>query len=62
MQVADVRKLIDGLRWDRRGHPYRGRREYSQCAQAVAAEATRNDGRIRLAGLDTLYGLRYPLP
>jgi hypothetical protein len=36
MQVADVRKLIDGLRWDRRRHPYRGRREYSQCAQAVA--------------------------
>ncbi len=37
MQVADVRKLIDGLRWDRRRHPYRGRREYSQRAQAVAA-------------------------
>jgi len=37
MQVADVRKLIDGLRWDRRRHPYGGRREYSQRAQAVAA-------------------------
>jgi hypothetical protein len=37
MQVADVRKLIDGLRWDRRRHPYSGRREYSQRAQAVAA-------------------------
>jgi hypothetical protein len=28
----------------------------------LGAEATRSDGRIRLAGLDTLYGLRYPLP
>ena len=37
MQVADVRELIDGLRWDRRRHPYRGRREYAQRAQAVAA-------------------------
>ena len=37
VQVADVRELIDGLRWDRRRHPYRGRREYSQRAQAVAA-------------------------
>jgi|GEM_PF-1023068 len=37
MQVADVRTLIDGLRWDRRRHPYSGRREYSQRAQAVAA-------------------------
>jgi hypothetical protein len=37
MQVADVRELIDGLRWDRRRHPYRGRREYSQRARAVAA-------------------------
>ncbi|HLK00744.1 MAG TPA: hypothetical protein VKU39_12665 [Streptosporangiaceae bacterium] len=37
MQVADVRELIDGLRWDRRRHPYHGRREYSQRAQAVAA-------------------------
>jgi hypothetical protein len=37
MQVADVRKLIDGLRWDRRRHPCSGRREYSQRAQAVAA-------------------------
>jgi hypothetical protein len=37
MQVADVRKLIDGLRWDRRRHPYSGRREYAQRAQSVAA-------------------------
>jgi hypothetical protein len=37
MQVADVRKLIDGLRWDRRRHPCSGRREYLQRAQAVAA-------------------------
>jgi len=37
MQVADVRTLIAGLRWDRRRHPYSGRREYSQRAQAVAA-------------------------
>jgi hypothetical protein len=36
-QVADVRELIDGLRRDRRRHPYSGRREYSQCARAVAA-------------------------
>jgi len=37
MQVAEVRELIDGLRRDRRRHPYSGRREYSQRAQAVAA-------------------------
>jgi hypothetical protein len=37
MQVADVRELIDGLRWDRRRNPYSGRREYSKRAQAVAA-------------------------
>jgi hypothetical protein len=36
IQVAEVRSLIDGLRWDRRSHPYRGRREYSQRAWAVA--------------------------
>jgi hypothetical protein len=36
VQVAEVRSLIDGLRWDRRRHPYHGRREYSQCAWAVA--------------------------
>jgi hypothetical protein len=35
--VAEVRQLIDGLRWDRRRHPYHGRREYSQRARAVAA-------------------------
>ena len=37
MQVDDVQELIDGLRWDRRRHPYRGRGEYSQRARAVAA-------------------------
>jgi hypothetical protein len=37
MQVADVRKLIDGLRWDRRRNTYSGRREYSPRGQAVAA-------------------------
>jgi hypothetical protein len=29
--------LIDGLRRDRRVHPYHGRREYSQRAREVAA-------------------------
>jgi hypothetical protein len=33
--VADVRQLIDGLRWDRRCHPYHGRREYSERAEEV---------------------------
>jgi hypothetical protein len=37
VRVAEVRRLIDGLRRDRRRHPYSGRREYSQRAQAVAA-------------------------
>jgi hypothetical protein len=37
MQIAEVRKLINGLRRDRRRHPYSGRREYSQCAEAVVA-------------------------
>jgi hypothetical protein len=37
MQVADVQRLIDGLRWDRRRHPHRGRWEYSLRAQEVAA-------------------------
>ncbi len=36
-QVAEVRRLIDGLRRDRRRHPYSGRREYSERARAVAA-------------------------
>ena len=31
--------LVDQLRWDRRRHPYHGRREYSQAARAVAAIA-----------------------
>ncbi len=33
-----MRRLIDGLRWDRRRHPYRGRREYAARAGEVAAE------------------------
>jgi hypothetical protein len=37
VRVAEIRQLIDGLRWDRRRHPYHGRREYSQRARAVAA-------------------------
>lgn len=36
-QVTEVRRLIDGLRRDRRQHPYSGRREYSERARAVAA-------------------------
>src|SRR5205085_9973578 len=35
--VQRVRRLIDGLRRDRRTHPYHGRREYSQLAREVAA-------------------------
>lgn len=35
--VEQVRRLIDGLRRDRRMHPYHGRREYSQLAREVAA-------------------------
>ena len=34
--VAEVRGLIDGLRRDRRQHPYRGRGEYSDRARKVA--------------------------
>jgi hypothetical protein len=37
-QVNEVRGLIDGLRWDRRRHPYRGRGEYAARAGEVAAE------------------------
>ena len=33
-----MRRLIDGLRWDRRRHPYRGRREYAARAGEVAGE------------------------
>jgi hypothetical protein len=33
--VERVRQLIDGLRRDRRTHPYQGRREYSQLAREV---------------------------
>ncbi len=40
--VAEVRRLIDGLRRDRRQHPYRGRGEYSDRAREVAgADAER---------------------
>ncbi|WP_131950581.1 hypothetical protein [Actinomadura sp. GC306] len=40
-QVIEVRRLIDGLRWDRRRDPYRGRREYGARADEVAAEIDR---------------------
>jgi hypothetical protein len=36
-QVAEVRRLIDGLRRNPRTHPYHGRREYSGRARDVAA-------------------------
>ncbi|MBV8996654.1 MAG: hypothetical protein JO287_23785, partial [Pseudonocardiales bacterium] len=36
MEVQRARRLIDGLRRDRRTHPYHGRREYSQLAREVA--------------------------
>jgi hypothetical protein len=32
----ELSALVDRLRWDRRRHPYRGRREYSQTAREVA--------------------------
>jgi signal transduction histidine kinase len=35
-RVAEVTRLIDGLRRDRRQHPYRGRGEYSERAREVA--------------------------
>lgn len=37
VEVERVRRLIDGLRRDRRTHPYHGRREYSQAAREVVA-------------------------
>lgn len=37
VEVQRVRRLIDGLRRDRRTHPYHGRREYSQRAREVVA-------------------------
>ena len=36
-QVTEVRRLIDGLRRDRRQHPYSGRREYSERVRTVPA-------------------------
>ncbi len=36
-EVERVRRLIDGLRRDRRAHPQHGRREYSQLAREVHA-------------------------
>jgi len=45
--VADVRHLIDGLRWDRRRHPYHGRREYSD----RAGEVSRAIGGMLSAGM-----------
>jgi hypothetical protein len=35
-QLAEVRRLIDGLRRNPRAHPYHGRREYSDRAREVA--------------------------
>jgi phytoene/squalene synthetase len=35
-QVAEVTRLIGGLRRDRRQHPYRGRREYPERVREVA--------------------------
>ncbi|MFJ4651726.1 hypothetical protein ACIP5Y_10690 [Nocardia sp. NPDC088792] len=35
-EVERIRRLIDGLRRDRRAHPYHGRREYSGLANEVA--------------------------
>lgn len=37
VEVERVRRLIDGLRRDRRTHPYHGRGEYSQLARDVVA-------------------------
>jgi hypothetical protein len=37
----DVAVLVDRLRWDRRRHPYRGRREYSQTVRALAEACER---------------------
>ena len=45
--VAEVRRLIDGLRRDRRQHPYGGRGEYSDRAREVAgaiADMIESDG------------------
>ena len=45
--VTEVRRLIDGLRRDRRQHPYRGRGEYSDRAREVAgaiADMIESDG------------------
>lgn len=36
MTGEELSALVDRLRWDRRRHPHRGRREYSQTAREVA--------------------------
>lgn len=41
--------LVDQLRWDRRRHPYRGRREYSQTARELADACERLIGSGRSA-------------
>lgn len=48
-RVLRIRRLIDGLRWDRRRHPYAARREYATRAADVAAgiRALVGDGRAR---------------
>jgi hypothetical protein len=37
----DVAVLVDRLRWDRRRHPYRGRREYSRTVRTLAEACER---------------------
>ena len=41
MSGDELAALVDGLRWDRRRDPYRGRREYSQAARHVAETCER---------------------
>ena len=51
MTGEELTALVDQLRWDRRRHPYRGRREYSQIARelADACEGLIGSGRSALA-------------
>lgn len=48
-RVLRIRRLIDGLRWDRRQHPYAARREYATRVADVASRirALIGDGRAR---------------
>jgi hypothetical protein len=57
-QVTDVRRLIGGLRRDRRHHPYSGRRDYSERARAVAAMVSEMNQRRKtsfIAKLDAAF-------